>query len=215
MDKFEGKGPKFSPLIYKAVLLSIMLAAFIVPLAWVASPYIEFFNGMAVQPKAKAQMAYGWGLEEQTLADWKPVEGTIPRDYQPHVFAGADPKAGDDYQKIIDEAGETLINPTEPTIENLKRGQKIYNIYCITCHGKVGNGDGPVVGPDRFPAPTSLHAENIKAYKDGAFYQVITAGKNAMPGYASKIRSEDRWKVVHYVRVLQISQDPPMKDNIE
>ena len=215
MDEFEGKGPKFSPLMYKAVLMSIMAAAFIVPLAWVASPYIEFFNGMAVQPKAKAQMTYGWGLEEQALAAWRPVAGTIPRGYEPHPFEGADPKAGDDYQKIIDEAGETLINPTEPTEANQKRGQKLYNIYCIACHGKLGNGDGPVVGPDRFPAPTSLHAENIKAYKDGAFYQVITAGKNTMPSYASKIRPEDRWLVVHYVRALQLSQDPGVEENRE
>ena len=69
MDNFEGKGPKFSPLMYKAVLMSIMVAAFVVPLAWVTSPYIEFFNGMAVQPTAKAQMTYGWGLEDQDHAE--------------------------------------------------------------------------------------------------------------------------------------------------
>ncbi len=76
------------------------------------------------------------------------------------------------------------------------------------CHGPLGIGDGPVVGAGRFPAPTSLQDDLIRNYPDGSIYQVITAGKGKMPSYADKLKPEDRWRVIHYVRALQLAQNP-------
>ncbi len=111
-------------LIYRSLLLALPVLAFAVPLGWVATPYFEFFNGMAVQPKAKAQGTFGWGLADPhdlpslNTAEWEPVPGTLPRDYKPYRFAGADPKA-EDYQKVIDQAGRELTNPVPRNMENL------------------------------------------------------------------------------------------------
>ena len=38
----------------------------------------------------------------------------------------------------------------------MQRGGELYNIFCIVCHGKQGEGDGPVIGPDRFPAAFTI-----------------------------------------------------------
>ena len=46
--------PRFSFPVYRAVLIGMVVAAFAVPLALVAIPYLDMFNGMAVQPKGKA-----------------------------------------------------------------------------------------------------------------------------------------------------------------
>jgi len=214
MTEKPNKGPKFSPTIYKGMLLSIMTMAFVLPLGFVSMPYLEFFNGMAVQPKAKAQGRFGraFGADEIRHTRHLPVAGTIPRGYWPHPYDGVDVTDTEAYAKIIAEAGERFINPTTPTLENQERGQKLYDIYCIVCHGKDGLGNGPVVGPGRFPAPTSLHDATVKAYKDGSFYQVITNGKGKMPAYAGKIEPEDRWAVVNYVRALQRAQAPHPED---
>jgi len=36
---------------------------------------------------------------------------------------------------------------------------------------------------------------------------VIAVGKNSMPSYAADIAADDRWAVVHYLRVLQRAQN--------
>ena len=207
MTDNNNSGPKFSPSIFKAFLGMIVAMAFIVPLGMVAMPYLEFFNGMAVQRKAKAQSHYGHMFGQQLIADQLPVPGTMPRGFIPHPQA----LVGNE-QEQVDLAGRMLDNPLEITLENLQRGQEVYNTFCIVCHGQRGESDGAVVGPDRFPAPTSLHDATIKAYSDGSIYQVISNGKGKMQGYADKIVPEDRWAVVNYVRVLQRSLDPKPED---
>ena len=208
MTTESGDSKKGFSTAYKGLLLTIMASAFVIPLGFVAMPYLEFFNGMALQPKAKAQGMYGRAYGQELLIDaLLPVEGTIHRDYQGHPAQ----LSGND-ELSIQLAGTMLNNPLDPTLEVLQRGQKLFNIYCIVCHGEEGLGDGPVVGPGRFPAPASLHSDVVKMYKDGAIYQVITNGKNKMPGYADKLAVTDRWAVVHYVRALQRSLDPKPED---
>lgn len=212
MTKQQNKGPKFSPTLYKAVLLTLMALAFVMPLSCVALPYVEFFNGMAVQPKLKTQSVYGWGYGVELMGAMSPPEGTVSRDYVSYPFEGVDTQNADTYTKVLEEAGELLQNPVVPTMEVLQRGRTLFTIYCGVCHGDKGLGDGPVIGPDRFPAPLSLQTEAARAYKDGTIYQIITAGKNAMPGYADKLKPEDRWAVIHYVRALQRSMNPRPED---
>jgi mono/diheme cytochrome c family protein len=43
----------------------------------------------------------------------------------------------------------------------------------------------------------------VRTWPDGAVYHVISEGQNVMPGYAAQIGRDDRWAVVHYLRVLQ------------
>jgi mono/diheme cytochrome c family protein len=46
----------------------------------------------------------------------------------------------------------------------------------------------------------------------GYFFDVITNGVGAMPDYAAQIEPADRWAIVAYVRVLQLSQDASLND---
>ena len=77
----------------------------------------------------------------------------------------------------------------------MERGQKIFNTYCIVCHGPRGDGAGFVVPP--FPRPPSLFSDKIVGLTDGRIFHVITKGQNnIMPSYASQIAPEDRWAVI-------------------
>ena len=206
-DRLRGVSPRWSPNAYKAMLLSSVALAFIIPLALVALPFIEFFNGMAAQPKGKAQMTYGRVRGQELLVERPPVEGTIPRSYQRYDF--------DAWKNTLEDAkqvGLRLENPMRPTLEHLVRGREIYEVYCIVCHGTRGEGDGPITGPDRFPAPPTLHSEQAIGYRDGTIYHIITKGTEKMPAYADKVDPADRWKVVHFVRALQRSMNPAPED---
>lgn len=195
--------PRFSFPLYRAALVGMVLAAFAIPLALVALPYLDMFNGMAVQPKAKAMSLYG--TRTKSYVARPPVPGTLPMNFVPYAIAGKDEQSA----KL---AEETLTNPLRPTMEVLQQGEHYFNIYCITCHGPKGEGDGPIVGPGLFAAPPSLHTDTARNFKDGRIFHVISRGQNIMPNYADKLSEEERWAVVYYVRALQRAMNPQPED---
>src|SRR5438874_2649337 len=95
------------------------------------------------------------------------------------------------------------------TKEALNRGQERYQIFCSVCHGMTGYGDGMVArrGFNK-PAPASYHQDRLRQAPVGHFFDVMTNGWGAMPSYASQIPVEDRWKIIAYIRALQLSQIP-------
>ncbi len=203
-DRLARWQPGFPVRAYKAALVSLLLSSVAVPLIIVGLPFIEFLNGMAAQPKGRTQMTYGRALGEDLRVDRNPVEGTVHRDYMPVSLP--------DRGNTIEDAkavGETLVSPVPLTMESLARGRERYDVFCIACHGQRGEGDGSVTGPNRFPAPPSLHTDEARGYTDGAMFYILTRGVGKMPPYADKLSPEDRWKVVQYVRAMQLSMNSP------
>jgi mono/diheme cytochrome c family protein len=125
-----------------------------------------------------------------------PPAGTVPRGFEPYHFGPADTL----------KAGDMVKNPLTPTPEVMARGKKIFNTYCIVCHGPKGSGQGFIVPP--YPPPPSLLSDKIKKYKDGSIFNVITNGQNIMPSYRVQIKAIDRWAVIYYVRGLQRGEVP-------
>ena len=206
-DRLRDFKLPWSPLAYKAALLSFVALAFIIPLSLIALPFIEFFNGMAAQPKGKTQGTYGRVMGQELVVGRPPVEGTIPRSYYRYPF--------EDRGNTIEDAqavGLLLENPLPAEMDVLERGKEIYDVFCIACHGSTGAGDGSVVGPDRYPAPPSLHSDQARGYNDGTIYHIITKGVAKMPGYAEQVEPDDRWKTIHYVRALQRAMNPEPQD---
>jgi mono/diheme cytochrome c family protein len=145
-------------------------------------------------------MHYSPAIKAQEGIQRLPVAGTIPRGYEPYAHQDLDPVA----------AGKLHQNPVLRTKETVARGQKIFNTYCIVCHGAYGEGDGSVV--PKYPRPPSLQSDKIKGYADGSIYNVITLGQNLMSSYASQIAPQDRWALVHYIRALQRAKNPSPAD---
>ena len=40
----------------------------------------------------------------------------------------------------------------------------------------------------------------------------MTNGFGAMPSYASRVESDDRWRIAAYIRVLQLSENARIED---
>ena len=129
-----------------------------------------------------------------------PVAGTVPRGHQPYRFMNS----------TADEAGKQMTNPLRRTEDVLKRGQAVYNVHCIVCHGPGGEGDGSIV--PKFPRPPSLLSDKVRTWPDGSLFHVMTAGLNLMPSYRGQVDAADRWAVVHYVRALQKAKNPTDAD---
>lgn len=101
--------------------------------------------------------------------------------------------------------------PTPVTQEVLLRGRERFEIYCAPCHGRTGDGNGMI--PQRgFPKPPSYHTDRLRQAPVGHFYDVITRGYGVMFPYASRVDPADRWAIVAYIRVLQLSHDARPSD---
>ncbi len=98
-------------------------------------------------------------------------------------------------------------SPVPLTKELLARGEQRYKIFCIVCHGPVGNGDGMIVRRGFSPPPT-YNDDRLRNAPDGHFFDVMTNGWGKMNSYASQVPPADRWAIVAYIRALQISQNP-------
>jgi mono/diheme cytochrome c family protein len=105
-----------------------------------------------------------------------------------------------------DPAADAIVNPTNAKdLHSLTRGAALYAIYCNTCHGPSGMGDGPVsmanaTKPGPFAGVFPLVTATGRT--DGYIYNLIRGGGQRMPSY-QRIPAEDRWHIVNYVRYLQ------------
>jgi mono/diheme cytochrome c family protein len=156
---------------------------------------------MHVQPRQNPLSRSDFFTDQRS--ERPPVEGTVARGQlreDAYLYTG----------KIGNSLGDYM--PFPVTKEVLERGRERYNIYCAPCHSRVGDGNGFI--PARgFPRkPPSYHIERLRTAPLGHFYDVITSGFGIMPDYASQIPPQDRWKIVAYIRALQLSQGATAAD---
>ncbi|HZI89860.1 MAG TPA: cytochrome c [Candidatus Polarisedimenticolia bacterium] len=162
------------------------------------STAVEYMPNMAYSPAIKAQnedpMHPGFSAMRM------PVAGTVPRGFTPYRYAIQD--------SLV--AQRELVNPLPRTADVLGRGQRVFNTYCIVCHGPKGDGQGYIV--PKFPMPPSLLSAKVSEWPDGRIFHIITRGQNLMPSYATQVLPEDRWAVIHYVRALERAAHPTAAD---
>jgi mono/diheme cytochrome c family protein len=132
------------------------------------------------------------------------VEGTVARG---HLDADAAFYTGKADGKLVDAL------PFPVTRAVLERGEERFNIYCSPCHDLLGTGKGMIFrrGFNR-PPPQSYHIDRLRQAPVGYFFDVITNGLGAMQDYAAQIEPRDRWAIVAYIRVLQLSQNASVND---
>lgn len=179
---------------------------------------------MQDQPKSLAfreSTFFRDGLSSRTL-----VPGTVPRGYlranrefylgkkaNSGMAAPAAPATGIATTAATSGAAlypddvETFPIPIDKA--GIDRGQQRYEIFCSACHGATGNGDGMIArrGFNK-PLPASYHQDRLRQAPVGHFFDAITNGWGAMPSYAAQIPVVDRWRIIAYIRALQLSQMP-------
>jgi mono/diheme cytochrome c family protein len=95
--------------------------------------------------------------------------------------------------------------------EDIERGETRFNIYCTPCHGRVGDGNGMVVLRG-YRQAASFYQDKLVHAPVGHFFDVITNGFGAMPSYASRITPDDRWRLIAYIRALELSESASLAD---
>jgi mono/diheme cytochrome c family protein len=102
---------------------------------------------------------------------------------------------------------KTLPNPYPTTDSSLAQGKRIYESFCIGCHGPIGDGMGPA---ERFLYPPPLNFTILKGrgITGGILYYQIMNGitGTAMMYFKKDLESEKIWNVGDYVAVSFIGE---------
>ncbi len=158
---------------------------------------------MTVQPRINPLAASSLFPDGQSARPLPP--GTVPRDES----------AYDDLLNTGKVNGQdSTVFPFPITRDILLRGENRFNTFCAVCHDRTGSGNGMVV-QNGYASPPDLRADRLVKAPVGHFFDVITNGFSAadmMPSYASQIPVEDRWAIIAYIRVLQLSQNATIQD---
>lgn len=156
---------------------------------------------MQVQPKQNPLSRSDFFSDQRS--ERPPVEGTVARGQlheDTYFYTGRNGSGPGNYM------------PFPVTKEVLERGRERYNIYCAPCHSLVGDGNGFIPSRGFARKPPSYHIERLQKAPLGYFYDVMTNGFGIMPDYASQVSPQDRWKIVAYIRALQLSQNATRVD---
>jgi mono/diheme cytochrome c family protein len=127
------------------------------------------------------------------------------------------------YYRGLGPDGQPLLKiPVKVDAAMIDRGMERYGIYCASCHGYAGDGQGTVGVQWSAPVPsyydpTFSDPTNPRG-QDGHVFDVIRNGlKNPdgsyrMPAYGDKVDAHDAWAIVAWVRVMQESRRGQMSD---
>lgn len=130
------------------------------------------------------------------------VEGTVARGFlrdDTHLYEG----------KVNGQPATSF--PFPITRADLDRGQVRYDIYCTPCHGRTGEGNGMVVQRG-YKTAASYHVDRLRNAPVGYFYDVMSNGFGAMPDYKAQIPVDDRWRIIAYIRALQLTHNASASD---
>ena len=161
------------------------------------------FPSMENQPKLRPQSRNEFFADGR--ADRMPPARTVARGMlraDDHRFRGKD--SGGAFAAGF-PAGLTV------DLDFIQRGRHHYQIYCVPCHGAMGDGNGITKRYGMGATPT-YHDPRIRSMPDGEIFNTITNGKNTMMPYADKLAPDDRWAVIAYVRALQRAQQGTAAD---
>ena len=107
----------------------------------------------------------------------------------------------------IPQGWREIPNPYPTTDAGLARGHKIYQDFCLGCHGPVGDGMGPAQ-PYLYPPPLNFTILKNREITGGILYYQIMNGitGTAMPYFKRELESEKIWDVGNYIALYFINQ---------
>lgn len=153
--------------------------------------------GYSYFPDMENSQAYETYTDNPVFGDGKtnqlPPEGTVPREMVPFDFEKTDVNRT--------WAGQELENPYKGNSQAAQEGQALYNIYCVNCHGDLGDGKGFLFTSGKYPyPPASLLSDKIRNNPDGEIFQVITVGFGVMGAHGAQVVPDQRWKITTYIK---------------
>ena len=155
--------------------------------------------------------AWPWSQDMANQISIKPQESVDPANPGMTPFPKRSVPVPGTANLVKDQmAAEKAKNPIAADDKSVETGRQLFQIYCVPCHGKEGQGDG-FVGAKLALQPYNLSAQQTRERTDGFIFGYMTFGGAVMPIYAADLSPTERWHVVNYVRKV-IQKNKPAVD---
>ncbi len=155
-----------------------------------------FKDGASSRPMVKGAIPRGWARQDEAK-----YTGFVGEKYT------------DKFPKELTLDGEVVDTSVE-MMKVIKRGKERFHVNCSHCHGETGAGNGMITqrGLVMVRPPANYHTERLKKMPLGYFYDVVSNGYGIMYSQSGRVKPDDRWAIIAYIRVLQESQNAQSKD---
>jgi high-affinity iron transporter len=99
-----------------------------------------------------------------------------------------------------------VLDEIPASVSPLARGAEIFQQECASCHGAVGRGDGPAAAGLTPPPADLTDYRTLLGRSPLDFYHKVTLGVvgTAMPGFETRLGTDDRWAVTIYASLLRL-----------
>jgi mono/diheme cytochrome c family protein len=145
-----------------------------------------------------------------TTAEETVSEGETMAHTDDHAAAGEDQHGamGQHIHAAAPEEYADLTNPMAGDETAVAAGKSTFEIYCMSCHGEGGQGDGPAAEALN-PKPADL-TDGMMMTDLGdeyLFWRISEGGamepfNSAMPAWKNSLSEDQRWQLVTFVRSL-------------
>jgi mono/diheme cytochrome c family protein len=116
------------------------------------------------------------------------------------------PKVVSDYKIPPEEVKRE--NPVKPTAASVAAGKRTFATQCAMCHGTEGDGKGDLAGTLELKLRDYRKPEALKDVTDGEMFYILTSGKGKMPGQEDRMKPEQKWNLVNFIRSLSKKEAP-------
>jgi mono/diheme cytochrome c family protein len=98
------------------------------------------------------------------------------------------------------------VNPVKANAESLSRAKKVYGYECAACHGDDGGGAGDLAKSMKSKMADFRDPTSLKALTDGEIFYIIKNGRGEMEGEGPRLKPDDTWNLVNYLRSMAKGQ---------
>ena len=102
-------------------------------------------------------------------------------------------------------------NPVKSSPESIARAKKWWTLDCAMCHGKDGDGKGETAKDMKLTMADFTNPDTLKGRTDGEIFYIIKNGHNDMPAEGTRVKTEENWDLVNYVRAFAKKKDADTK----
>jgi len=145
------------------------------------------------------------GIAPRGFAGQEPAsqEASPPKKDAPHITLC-------DMKIPVEEAERK--NPVKPTEESIGAGKRFFKTQCAMCHGEAGDGKGDLAVDMRLNLRDWSDPASLKGVTDGMLFYVLTKGNEKMPGQEGRMKAEQQWNVVNFIRSLAKKEAPKAEE---
>jgi mono/diheme cytochrome c family protein len=119
---------------------------------------------------------------------------------------GMGPEMRDRHMAPIPVEYAGMTSPVAVNADSLAQGKIHFDLFCASCHGTEGLGDGPAAAA-LDPAPPMLAQTSLMTGDDYLFWRISEGGSmepfnSAMPAWKEVLDEQARWDAINYARSL-------------